>query len=105
MVAQSVTSRAITRRRVRRCVIAQPHDPAALDAIAFGGSVSTEQPFCDRQPPPYYCAAAGEADAAAAASGTEPRKRFPHAEARRTAAVCNATDVCKNDACPTLLSV
>ena len=105
MVATSVTARGLTMRRVRRCEIAQPHDPAMLDAIAFGGSVSTEQPFCDRQPAPYYCqlhggyGGPGRPDPA---KGKAP----PLPELRRTRYVCNATHVCAREgACPTQLTV
>jgi hypothetical protein len=104
MVAQSVTSRAITYRRVRRCVIAQPHDRSALDAIAFGGGVSTEQPFCDRVPAPYYCEASAPAPTNTTQERHIPRSQIP--EARRTKAVCNQTHVCAREgACPTLLKV
>ena len=110
MVASSVTRRGgkitqLTQRRTQRCTIARPGDPRALDAITFGGSVSTEQPFCDRVPAPYYCAderrgGGGAQSALATAAGG-----FPSSEARRAALVCNQTLAgCKLEGgCPTLL--
>ena len=107
-VAQSVTKVAITWRRVRRCEIAQPHDPTMLDAIAFGGSVSTEQPFCDREPAPYYCSSHGgyAGPARLNPASAKPGAKVPHPELRRTRHVCNATNVCSREGqCPTRLSV
>ena len=107
-VAQSVTKIAITWRRVRRCEIAQPHDPTMLDAIAFGGSVSTEQPFCDREPAPYYCSSHGgyAGPARLNPASAKPGAKVPHPELRRTRHVCNATNVCSREGqCPTRLSV
>ena len=97
-VATSVTKQAITHRRVRRCVISQAHDPSALDAIAFGDSVSTEQPFCERQPAPYYCDRNGGL--------TYARGTFSSNQERRNRIVCNQTQLCPRlDSCPQSLSV
>ena len=99
LVATSVTKTAITRRRVKRCVIAQPRDPRALDAIAFGG-MSTEQPSCDRVPAPYYCSTDAQNWQYGALG------RYRHSEAWRESAVCNQTQLCPREGtCPTLLNV
>ena len=97
-VAQSVTRVALTLKRVRRCVIAQPHNRSMLDAITFGGSVSTEQPFCDRVPAPYYCTSdPGDRGANA--------RRPEYLEARRTRLVCNETARPREGGYPTSLIV
>ena len=102
LVASSVTRKngritRLTQRLTLRCTIARPDDSSALDAITFGGSVSTEQPFCDRVPAPYYCA--NKEDLLTAAG------RFVNSEARRAALVCNQTQACAREgACPARLA-
>ena len=95
LVASSVTRKngritRLTQRLTLRCTIARPDDSSALDAITFGGSVSTEQPFCDRVPAPYYCA--NKEDLLTAAG------LFVNSEARRAARVCNQTQACAREA-------
>ena len=96
MIAQSVTKIAITRRRVVRCVIAQPQNRSALDVIAFGAaSISTEQPVCDREPRPYYC------NREDINSSTSPAKRV----VKHKLSVCAETQMCRPGGCPTVLKV
>ena len=98
MIAQSVTRVALTLKRVRRCVIAQPHNRSVLDAITFGGSVSTEQPFCDRTPAPYYCTSDPNARSVN-------ERRPEYMDAWRTRVVCNETARPREGGHPTALIV
>lgn len=66
----------------RRCLTRSRRDRTVFETVAFGGAAfSTEQPFCDRKPAPYFC-------------GRRPSSNGTSLHQWHAARVCSRHDVC-----------